>query len=101
MTRSASKQFNIYGPCLPEKHYALPVLPRLPEAETLIDDGSCFFLDAPGQSGITTFLLALTDKINSKGNMYALYCSLEALEGIDNRTEGINEIASQIFDSIE
>ncbi|MDR3203530.1 MAG: hypothetical protein LBV23_02125 [Deltaproteobacteria bacterium] len=57
------KQFNTAGPCVPEKHYLLPVLPRLPEVDDLIEDEYYFILHAPRQSGKTTFLNFLTNKL--------------------------------------
>jgi predicted AAA+ superfamily ATPase len=55
----------------------LPAIPRLPEVDDMIDGGYYFVLHAPRQSGKTTCLKALVDNINSKGEYYALYCTLE------------------------
>jgi predicted AAA+ superfamily ATPase len=48
----------------------------------MIEGNYYFTLHAPRQSGKTTFLKALTNNINSLGEMYALYCSLEVCQGV-------------------
>ncbi|MDR3204020.1 MAG: ATP-binding protein, partial [Deltaproteobacteria bacterium] len=79
MNSLSSKYFNTTGPCLPQKHYLLPVLPRLPDADIMIERKFYFILHAPRQSGKTTFIKFLTDKINAQGQRYALSCSLAGL----------------------
>jgi AAA+ ATPase superfamily predicted ATPase len=100
MISNVPKFFNTVGPCKPAEHYLLPVLPRLPDVDELIRKRYYFILHSPRQSGKTTFLLALVNEINDKGNMHALYCSLEALEGIDERDDGIEQIVGQILDAM-
>jgi predicted AAA+ superfamily ATPase len=63
MTIPSIKRFNTVGPCVPEDHYMLPVLPRQPEIDEMIEGKFYFILHAPRQSGKTTLLDALTDKI--------------------------------------
>ncbi|MDR3152843.1 MAG: AAA-like domain-containing protein [Deltaproteobacteria bacterium] len=67
----------------------------------MIEGDFYFVLHAPRQSGKTTFLDFLTDKINSSGKMYALNCSLAGLRPIKDRTEAIITIASQINMSMQ
>jgi hypothetical protein len=55
-----------------------------------------FTIHAPRQSGKTTFLDALTEKINSDGKYYALNCSLLALSDIVNEDLAINTIISKL-----
>ncbi|MBR4172236.1 MAG: ATP-binding protein [Kiritimatiellae bacterium] len=62
----------------------LPALDRLPGIRELVTDGNYFIIHAPRQTGKTTVLKALVREINDKGNMFALYCSLETLQ---NRTD--------------
>ena len=62
----------------------LPALDRLPGIRELVTGGNCFVIHAPRQTGKTTVLKALVREINDKGNMFALYCSLETLQ---NRTD--------------
>ena len=58
--------FNTAGPVRSENHYCLPPLTRwdLEEILLLIDQKKYFVLHAPRQTGKTTCLLALMDKIN-------------------------------------
>ena len=74
------RYFNIAGPCIPSRHYMLPALDRLPGVRRLIDREQYFVIHAPRQTGKTTALNALVDEINAKGEMVALYCSLETLQ---------------------
>jgi predicted AAA+ superfamily ATPase len=78
----------------------LPVLPRIPEITELIKGDNYFIIHAPRQSGKTTLLKSLTATINSTGEYHALYCSLEALEGVKGRNSGIIEIENQIFTAL-
>ena len=74
------KYFNTTGPCFPEQHYMMPALGRLPEVHNLIEEGRYFVIHAPRQSGKTTALQGLVREINAKGEMLALYCTLETLQ---------------------
>ena len=74
------KKFNTTGPCFPGEHYMLPAPDRLPGIRELVADGNYFVIHAPRQSGKTTVLKALVREINEKGDMFALYCSLETLQ---------------------
>ena len=58
--------FNTDGPVRPEEHYALPALGRLDldRVSTLIGRKKYFVLRAPRQTGKTTALLALRDRLN-------------------------------------
>ncbi|MDR1612122.1 MAG: ATP-binding protein, partial [Planctomycetota bacterium] len=90
------KRFNVAGPCIPDRHYMLPAIDRLPEARRLADQGDYFVVHAARQSGKTTLLQALTDEINAAGRQYALYCSLETLQGIDDLAESATFIIASI-----
>ena len=74
------KFFNIAGPCIPAKHYMLPALDRLPEIRRLVAMERYFVIHAPRQTGKTTAIKALAREINARGDMVALYCTLEALQ---------------------
>ena len=74
------KKFNTTGPCFPDEHYMMPALDRLPGIRELVADGNYFVVHAPRQSGKTTALQALVHEINEKGDMFALYCTLESLQ---------------------
>jgi predicted AAA+ superfamily ATPase len=100
MTQFFIKIFNTTGPCIPDRHYMLPVLPRLPEVSELIKGDFYFIVHVPRQSGKTTLLKSLTATINSSWERHALYCFLEVLDGIVDRDKGISAIASTIFTTL-
>ena len=58
----------------------LPALDRLPGIRELVADGNYFVIHAPRQTGKTTALQALVNEINEKGDMVAIYCTLETLQ---------------------
>ena len=88
------RYFNIAGPCIPEKHYMLPALDRLPGIRRLVSRGEYFVIHAPRQTGKTTALKALVREINDKGDMTALYCTLETLQGATDTARALSSIAS-------
>ena len=75
------RKFNTTGPCFPDEHYMLPALDRLPGIRELVAGGNYFVIHAPRQTGKTTALQALVQEINAKGDMFAIYCTLETLQG--------------------
>jgi hypothetical protein len=96
MNKPQAKSFNTTGVCVPSKHYILPVLPRIPDVTDMITGEFYFILHAPRQSGKTTFLQALTDKINTDGQYYALYCSLEVSQGVLDVETAMRQIVVEI-----
>ena len=96
-----SKFFNIAGPCIPEEHYLVPVLERLPQLSGLIATKQFFVIHAARQSGKTTLLKALARDLNAKATHVALYCSLETVQGIANAEQGVPAIARAILSSCE
>jgi len=92
-----SKFFNIAGPCIPEEHYIVPVLERLPQLPRLIATKQFFVIHAARQSGKTTLLKALARDLNAKGTHVALYCSLETVQGIVDVERGVPAIARAIL----
>ena len=74
------RYFNTAGPCIPAKHYMLPALDRLPGIRRLVNMERYFVIHAPRQTGKTTAVQALVDEINAKGDMVAIYCTLETLQ---------------------
>jgi hypothetical protein len=65
---------------------------RLQGVEQLIDMEQYFVIHAARQSGKTTYLKDLAQRLNESGKYYALYCSLESLQKVNNAKEGIPEI---------
>ena len=73
----------------------LPALDRLPGIRELVAGGGYFVIHAPRQTGKTTALQALVSEINAKGDMCAIYCTLEALQGatdVDNTMPKIRQL---------
>jgi hypothetical protein len=69
---------------------------RLVGVERLIDMEQYFVIHAARQSGKTTYLRDLEQRLNASGNYYALYCSLEIAQGINDPKDGIPEIVRKI-----
>ena len=61
------RRFNIAGPMRPNEHYAIPPLDRVDVEELLdlIGSKQYFVLHAPRQTGKTSTLIALRDRLNS------------------------------------
>ena len=77
------KYFNVAGPCIESEHYMLDATERLhSELVELIDSRQYFVIHAARQTGKTTLLINLANKINNEGNYYAVYCSLERVYGV-------------------
>ncbi|MDR1079838.1 MAG: ATP-binding protein [Deltaproteobacteria bacterium] len=96
MISKPTKRFNTVGVCKPADHYMIPPLPRLPDVNNLIDDKFYFVLHAPRQSGKTTCLEALTEKINSEGQHYAVNCSLDSLRNIEDDLKAMDMVTNEI-----
>lgn len=95
------KCFNIAGPCFPAQHYMLPALDRLPGLYRLVGMGRYFVIHAPRQTGKTTALKALVREINSKGDAFALYCSLETLQNRADPMQTNFAIRDIVADNVE
>ena len=95
------KRFNTTGPCFPDEHYMMPALDRLPGVRELVAGGGYFVVHAPRQTGKTTALKALVREINAKGDMFALYCTLEALQNRSDPMQTNIAIRDFIADNVE
>jgi len=95
------KTFNIAGPCHPNEHYMLPTQERCQGVLQLIEQKQYFVIHAARQSGKTTLLLELARQLNEAGNYYALYCSLETVQGIVDAKEGVPAIVKALQFKIE
>ena len=93
------KYFNTAGPCNPAKHYMLPALDRLPEIRRLVGMERYFVVHAPRQTGKTTALKALVREINAKGEMVALYCTLETLQNAKDVDKANRAMRDLIIDN--
>ena len=76
--------FKTSGPVYPDKHYAVPPLSRLAldDILSLIRREEYFVLHAPRQTGKTTALLALRDRLNegAAGRLRCIYANLESAQ---------------------
>ena len=73
------RDFNTAGPIIAEDHYHIPPLERLDLDEVLhlIERKRYFVLHAPRQTGKTTTLLALMDRLNDGGRYRCVYINVE------------------------
>jgi predicted AAA+ superfamily ATPase len=76
------RRFNVAGSCDPELHYMIPPERRLPGAAPLVDRRAYFALHAPRQTGKTTTMLALAQKLRAEGRYAALYFTCEAASSL-------------------
>ena len=93
------RYFNIAGPCIPGEHYMLPALDRLPEVRRLVSRRQYFVIHAPRQTGKTTAAKALVREINAKGEMVAIYCTLETLQNAADPEKASLAISDLILDN--
>ncbi|MCL2040817.1 MAG: AAA-like domain-containing protein [Bacteroidales bacterium] len=90
--RFIMRYFNTSGPCNKAEHYMIEAASRLQGVEQLIDMKQYFVIHAARQSGKTTYLKDLAERLNAEGKYHALYCSLESLQSFSDVREGIPEI---------
>ena len=89
--------FNVAGLCLPGEHYMLDPLRGIGgELMNLIDSKQYFVIHAARQTGKTTLLYALVDKINAAGDYYAVSCSLEVAQSFAEPERGIPVIVKRL-----
>ncbi len=91
--------FNTAGPVDPAKHYALPPLSRLDLEEVLrlIDQEKYFVLHAPRQTGKTSVLLALMERLNREDRYTCLYANIEAAQAVRGDVDrGIRHVCHAI-----
>lgn len=94
------KCFNIAGPCFPDEHYMLPALERLPGIMRIVEQRSYFVLHAARQSGKTTALKALVREIEAKGEMNALYFTVETVQRFTDPRDGIPKIVESMRNAV-
>jgi hypothetical protein len=71
------RRFNVAGPCRPEQHYMIPAEERLPGLVKLVDHQAYFVVHAPRQTGKTTTLRALAQRLTAEGRHAAICVSCE------------------------
>lgn len=69
------RYFNTAGPIIPSLHYYIPPLARLDFEELLmlIRQMKYFVMHAPRQTGKTSAILALRDRLNADGEFCCVY----------------------------
>ena len=93
------KTFNTAGPVRPDDHYNIPALSRwdTDEIRRLIREKRYFVLHAPRQTGKTSCLLALMERLNAEEDYTALYMNLEPAQAARGNVEaGMRMIAGGI-----
>ncbi len=73
------RSFNTSGPIVAADHYCIPPLSRidLDGVLELVRDKRYFVLHAPRQTGKTSVLLALRDRLNAEGEYRCVYANFE------------------------
>ena len=64
--------------------------------KSLIRKKQYFVVHAPRQCGKTTAFRALMDEINAKGDMAAMYCSVEAVQCISDPKVALTSIVAEL-----
>ena len=90
------RYFNIGGPCSAADHYMLPAMARLPQVVSLINKKQYFVVHAQRQCGKTTAFISLANEMNAKGDVVAIYCSLEAVQEFPKAEDGVPKICALI-----
>ncbi len=91
--------FNTAGPMDAARHYTVPPLSRidLDDVLLLIEQQKYFVLHAPRQTGKTTVLLALMERLNREGRYRCLYTNVEGAQSArGDVTAGITTIVQNI-----
>jgi len=78
----------------------LPAQGRCKGLKKLIDQEQYFVIHAARQTGKTTLLLDLALQLNDSGDYYALYCSLESVQGIRDMERGIPAVINALSTEI-
>jgi hypothetical protein len=90
------KTFNVAGPCNATKHYMIEPSERLSNVIDLIENEYYLLIHAPRQSGKTTYIQDLVNRLNASGNYYAVYCSVEIAREIEDPKIGIPAIVKRL-----
>ena len=78
------RYFNTEGPVVADHHYCIPPLDRvdLDEILQLIEWNKYFVLHAPRQTGKTSVLKALAERLNADGKYRCLYVNVEPAQAV-------------------
>ncbi|MCL2778906.1 MAG: ATP-binding protein, partial [Polyangiaceae bacterium] len=95
-----TRHFNTAGPNHPADHYSVNSFARInwPEIQQLIDGKKYFVLHAPRQTGKTTLLQAIVDRLNGEGRYETMRFSVQSAQAArDDLAMGNRIIASQLL----
>nr|VFK13251.1 MAG: AAA domain-containing protein [Candidatus Kentron sp. LPFa] len=98
------KTFSTAGPVRPSEHYSIPALSRwdIDEISHLLQEKRYFVLHAPRQTGKTTCLLALMERLNAEEDYTALYVNVEPAQAARGNVEaGMRTIIWKIVESAQ
>ena len=98
------RYFNTEGPVDPSDHYCIPALDRvdLDEILRLIRWKKYFIFHAPRQTGKTSTLLALADRLNAAGECSCVYVNFEVGQTArEDVPEAIRVVLGQIAERAE
>ena len=101
-TRDRLRFFNTAGPVVPARHYCLPPLarPEVEEFDELIHQQKYFVLHAPRQTGKTSTLLALRDRLNAGNRFRCVYVNVEPAQAAREDVEqAMRSILSVLADA--
>ncbi|MCL2777780.1 MAG: ATP-binding protein, partial [Polyangiaceae bacterium] len=95
-----TRHFNTAGPNQPAKHYSIDPFTRInwPEIQQFIDGEKYFVLHAPRQTGKTTLLQAIVDRLNGEGRYETMRFSVQSAQAArDDIDKGNRIIAEQLL----
>jgi len=98
------KFFNTAGPIVPSDHYYISSKQRIDwdEVDMLIASNKYFLLHAPRQTGKTSALLELMDRLNNEGDYNVLYANIEGAQTTRNDVDrGMDAVCTAIYNSAE
>jgi hypothetical protein len=94
------KFFNTAGACVPSDNYTVSMKHNFEHIQKLIDNKRYFILHAPRQTGKTTLMLQLMEKLNQEGEYIAIYLNIEAAQPLRNNVEAINNLIMSRFENM-
>ena len=98
-TSGAVRYFNTESPVVADEHYCIPPLERgdLYTTLRLIERKEYLMLNAPRQTGKTTFLLALAHRLNSSAKFRCVYVNFEPGRAAEeDRARALRAIVHQL-----
>ena len=93
------RYFNTEGPVVADEHYCIPPLERmdLDEILRLIEWKKYFVLHAPRQTGKTSMLKALAERLNADGKYRCLYINVEPTQAVrDDIASAITTVLDEL-----